>query len=176
MARDIKYLAKDIELDFSVAIAHAASEIAYTLQETGPWWTGSFGKSWKISSSPVQPSKPRVPKTNFDVIPEQRPRQPKPVPPTIFNVGRSTYIGNEAEHAGFSINQRGATRPNKEGFPVTYWEHIVVDGYKSTVPDFVAPSNEGKPSWFYIYLKHKYFLTSDLHKGFAPFGFDKFRY
>ena len=57
MAKDISFLTKDLEDHILKAKKSAAAEIAYKLQFFAPWWTGSSAKSWKISASPVQPTK-----------------------------------------------------------------------------------------------------------------------
>ena len=32
-----------------------AAIMVQDLQESGPWWTGHFATSWKISETPVEP-------------------------------------------------------------------------------------------------------------------------
>ena len=44
-ARDIKNLPADLKILVEKAVSTSASEVAFTLQHVGPWWTGSFGEN-----------------------------------------------------------------------------------------------------------------------------------
>tara|TARA_R100000781_G_scaffold89351_2_gene55038 strand:- start:590 stop:1255 length:666 start_codon:yes stop_codon:yes gene_type:complete len=121
---DISQLVSDIEKDLIEGKSKVASEIFYRLQYLGPWWTGSFAKSWKIGKTPIKAEK--VIKTRFGrrkgrksqggdffrgdnvngPIPDPRfPR--KPVRPRVkirTPLSEMLYIGNEANYAGFATN------------------------------------------------------------------------
>ena len=51
--KTLNSLANDIENAVRQARTETAKEIVHTLQDKGPWWTGSFAKSWVVSTAPV---------------------------------------------------------------------------------------------------------------------------
>ena len=55
--KDISQLANDLEQDMIRLRGKVASAMVQDLQAAGPWWTGHFATSWKISETPVQPVK-----------------------------------------------------------------------------------------------------------------------
>tara|TARA_R100001082_G_scaffold16413_1_gene8296 strand:+ start:1496 stop:1987 length:492 start_codon:yes stop_codon:yes gene_type:complete len=158
--KDIKYLTKDLEKLVEDAVAESAVEIRYGLQHKGPWWTGSFGKNWAISPTPVEPTLPR----DLDVdVPATR--VPTRAGKITVPFGSPVYIGNKVEYAGFAVNNPSSKLPNEEGELVTYAQHLQTK--KSTVSDDIP----NKPRWWPIYLKHKSFLPADMDKGFSKAGF-----
>ena len=165
MPRDIKHLTIDLENLVEEAISESAVEIQFALQHVSPWWTGTFASAWEISHQPVQPILTRNPSTPPNEIPERTPRVPKSIPALPTKLGKSLYVGNLAEYAGFAINEKGQTRPDFEGRPVEYWQHALnvraAGGDITPVPK--------KPDWYPIYLKHR--LTKDVDKSFSKAGF-----
>ena len=55
--KDISQLSKDLEQDMIRLRGKVASAMVQDLQAAGPWWTGHFATSWKISETPVEPIK-----------------------------------------------------------------------------------------------------------------------
>ena len=55
--KDISQLANDLEQDMIRLRGKVASAMVQDLQAAGPWWTGHFATSWKISETPVEPIK-----------------------------------------------------------------------------------------------------------------------
>lgn len=184
MARDIKFLAQDLKIDLEEAISTAASEIHYSLQYVSPWWTGSFNTAWEIDDQPISPSLKRVisgggstlaPKTFISETNNPReldllypPRTNRKAPTRLGHLtklGRSIYIGNMMDYAGFVVNKKGATMPDLAGEPIEYGEHARNVNQITPRP----PS----PDWFWIYLQHGRgkFLLKDIDKGFKKAGF-----
>ena len=56
-SKDISHLTKDLEQNMIALKSKVASAMVQDLQERGPWWTGHFATSWKISETPVAPVK-----------------------------------------------------------------------------------------------------------------------
>ena len=176
MPRDLKHLADDIEVLAEKAVSEAAVKIHYSLQYVSPWWTGTFSDAWDISNTPVIPGVRRVvggggftlsPITQDQVPPRTVPRRaPEEVPPIPTKLGKALYVGNLSTYAAFVVNQPGATRPDFEGNPVTYAQHVM--NSKKSGSTARPPS----PDWFWIYLQHgrSHFLMRDIDKGFSKWG------
>ena len=54
-AKPITELAEDLRKFVEEGRAQAGPRIVFALQHEGPWWTGTFGKSWKLSATKVRP-------------------------------------------------------------------------------------------------------------------------
>ena len=152
-----------------------ASAMVQDLQERGPWWTGHFATSWKISETPVQPVKKsskrkqiaagKIQDADPDLLdflgdPDQpvgsvydqirtnrvlpNRKRAKKVP-----LEKPLYVGNEAEYAGFAVNNPGATAPVGSPNGITYSEHAGI------VRQITPPS--GSPDWYKIYLQNQQF-------------------
>ena len=148
MPRSIDRLAGDLKRAIEIGRAQAASEIVFSLQEQGPWWTGNFARSWVVSPSLVKPTK-KVDGRGDNVYgptPQRTARVPgKPlVIPTALS--KSLFVGNEIDYAGFAAGREHATRKN------------------ITPPMGVY--------WFPLYITHQQFLLHDLNKGFTR-GFNE---
>ena len=52
-----------------------AKDIVHSLTENGPWWTGTFGKNWVVSKTPVKPTRKRSPQTAFNDVPNPTGRE-----------------------------------------------------------------------------------------------------
>ena len=163
--KDISQLPNDIKLRVEEAVSIAATEIHYSLQYTSPWWTGTFNKNWIVSSTAVEPTIPRDPYSATDEIPDPTERgAPKKYPYIPAPLGKSLYIGNQTEYAGFVINNPKAKMPNLTGKPVTYKKHS---------ENFSITPRPAVFSWFKIYTKtgKGKFLMKDVTKGFRKAGF-----
>jgi len=175
-SKDISHLTKDLEQNMIALKSKVASAIVQDLQERGPWWTGHFATSWKISETPVQPVKKSRKREEIDkgniqgydaplhwldedeagvgtgsvydqirtnrVLPNRK--RAKKVP-----LEKPLYVGNEAEYAGFAVNNPGATAPVGSPNGITYSEHAGI------VRQITPPS--GSPDWYKIYLQNQQF-------------------
>ena len=130
-SKDISHLTKDLEQNMIALKSKVASAMVQDLQERGPWWTGHFATSWKISETPVAPVK-------------KSRKRAKKVP-----LEKPLYVGNEAEYAGFAVNNPGATAPVGSPNGITYSEHAGI------VRQITPPS--GSPDWYKIYLQNQQF-------------------
>ena len=180
-SKDISHLTKDLEQNMIALKSKVASAMVQDLQERGPWWTGHFATSWKISETPVQPVKKSRKREEIDkgniqgydaplhwldedeagvgtgsvydqirtnrVLPNRK--RAKKVP-----LEKPLYVGNEAEYAGFAVNNPGATAPVGSPNGITYSEHAGI------VRQITPPS--GSPEWYKIYLQNQQFNESIL--------------
>ena len=165
--KDISQLSKDLEQDMIRLRGKVASAMVQDLQAAGPWWTGHFATSWKISETPIKKSSARkqiaagkIQEADPDFLdflgdPDQpvgsvydqirKNRQlPKRKRPKKVPLEKDMYVGNEAEYAGFAVNNPGATAPVGEPGGVTYSEH------EKLVKEITPPSKD--PDWYKIYM------------------------
>ena len=152
-----------------------ASAMVQDLQERGPWWTGHFATSWKISETPVDPVKKSPKRKQIeagkiqDADPDLLSFMSDPDQPvgSVYDQIRTNrvlpnrkrakkvplekplYVGNEAEYAGFAVNNPGATAPVGSPNGITYSEHAGI------VRQITPPS--GSPDWYKIYLQNQQF-------------------
>ena len=168
--KDISQLANDLEQDMIRLRGKVASAMVQDLQAAGPWWTGHFATSWKISETPVEPIKKSSARKQiaagkiqeadpdfldflgdtdlpvgsvYDHIRKNR-QLPKRKRPKKVPLEKDMYVGNEAEYAGFAVNNPGATAPVGEPGGVTYSEH------EKLVKEITPPSKD--PDWYKIYM------------------------
>jgi len=168
--KDISHLTADLEQDMIRLRGKVASVMVQDLQAAGPWWTGHFATSWKISETPVQPVKesrkraqigkgdieeydasllevmenPDYTGSVYDQIRVTR-SLPKRKRPKKVPLEQDLYVGNEAEYAGFAVNNPGATAPVGEAGGITYYEHSQI------VDDITPPSKN--PDWYKVYMQ-----------------------
>ena len=175
-SKDISHLTKDLEQNMIALKSKVASAMVQDLQERGPWWTGHFATSWKISETPVAPVKKsrkreEIDKGNvqgydaplhwidddeagvgtgsvYDQIRKNR-SLPKRKRAKKVPLEKPLYVGNEAEYAGFAVNNPGATAPVGSPNGITYSEHAGI------VRQITPPS--GSPDWYKIYLQNQQF-------------------
>ena len=173
--KDIRFLTNDLEEDFIKLKGKVASIMVQDLQAAGPWWTGHFATSWKISETPVKPVTKSTKReqidngdimgfdaplhwqdegeagmsgTTYDQIRSNR-KLPKRKRPKKVPLEKPLYVGNEAEYAGFAVNNPGATAPVGSPNGITYSEHAGI------VRQITPPS--GSPDWYKIYLQNQQF-------------------
>ena len=172
--KDISQLSKDLEQDMIRLRGKVASRMVQDLQAAGPWWTGHFATSWEISETPVEPvtkskkrqkidegkiegydasllevmSDPDYTGSAYDQIKTTR-RLPKRKRPKKIPLEKDMYIGNEAEYAGFAVNNPGATAPVGDPNGVTYSEH-------EQIVDAITPPSQ-MPDWYKIYMGNEEF-------------------
>tara|TARA_B100000282_G_scaffold235428_1_gene177894 strand:+ start:1083 stop:1679 length:597 start_codon:yes stop_codon:yes gene_type:complete len=168
--KDISHLTADLEQDMIRLRGKVASVMVQDLQAAGPWWTGHFATSWKISETPVQPVKesrkraqigegdiegydasllevmedPDYTGSVYDQIRVTR-SLPKRKRPKKVPLEKDLYVGNEAEYAGFAVNNPGATAPVGEVGGITYYEH-------SQIVDEITPPSKN-PDWYKVYMQ-----------------------
>ena len=182
--KDISQLTADLRKDAVKLKGKIASAMVQDLQAAGPWWTGHFATSWKISDTPVQPitkSRLREEIDNGDIVAFDAPLHwqdegeagmsgsvydqirtsrdiPKRKRPKDVTLEKDLYIGNEAEYAGFAVNNPGATAPVGEP-GVTYSEHAKL--VRSAGGEITPPSQN--PDWYKIYMgNQQYNLAIEL--------------
>ena len=168
--KDISQLSKDLEQDMIRLRGKVASAMVQDLQAAGPWWTGHFATSWKISETPVDPVKKssarkqieagKIQDADPDLLdflgdPDQPVGSvydqirvtrslPKRKRPKKVSLDKDLYVGNEAEYAGFAVNNPGATAPVGKAGGRTYSEH------SERVDEITPPSKD--PDWYKIYM------------------------
>ena len=173
-SKDISHLTADLEKDMVKLKGKVASIMIQDLQAAGPWWTGNFATSWKISETPVQPvtkSSAREGISNGDTQGFDAPLHwqdegeagmsgttwdqirttrdlPKRQKPKNVSLDKTLYVGNEAEYAGFAVNNPGATAPVGDPAGVTYSEHARI--VRSGGGEITPPSQS--PDWYKIYM------------------------
>ena len=181
-SKDISHLTADLEKDMVKLKGKVASIMVQDLQAEGPWWTGHFATSWKISETPVKPiSKSRQREkidageikgydaTLFEVMsdpdhssgtPYDQIRSGRDLPkrqkPKSVSLDKTLYIGNEAEYAGFAVNNQGATAPVGDPVPpgVTYSKHA--SNVRSNGGDITPPSKS--VDWYKIYMANENYI------------------
>lgn len=167
--KDIRFLANDLEEDLIKLKSKVAAIMVQDLQESGPWWTGHFATSWKVSETPVEPIKKSTARSKerqaYDVplgwitdeegseeggsiINQIRTNRflPKRKRPKRVPLNKELYIGNEAEYAGFAVNNPGATAPVGDPDGVTYEQH------DKNVENRITPPSKN-PDWFKVYMQ-----------------------
>tara|TARA_R100000654_G_scaffold24852_2_gene48065 strand:- start:533 stop:1129 length:597 start_codon:yes stop_codon:yes gene_type:complete len=174
-SKDISQLTKDLEQNMIALKSKVASAMVQDLQERGPWWTGHFATSWKISETPVAPVKksPKRKQIGSGKIQDANPSlmefmsDPDQAVGSVYDQIRTNrqlpkrkrakkvplekplFVGNAAEYAGFAVNNPGATAPVGDPDGVTYDRHAqIVDG--------ITPPS-GSPDWYKIYLQTEQF-------------------
>ena len=173
--KDISQLTADLRKDAVKLKGKIASAMVQDLQAAGPWWTGHFATSWKISDTPVQPitkSRLRESINDGDIVAFDTPLHwqdegeagmsgstydqirtnrdlPKRKRPKDVTLEKDLYIGNEAEYAGFAVNNPGATAPVGDPNGVTY------DKHEKLVKAITPPS--GSPDWYKIYMGNQHY-------------------
>ena len=138
-----------------------AKDIVHSLTENGPWWTGTFGKNWVVSKTPVKPTRKRNPDTPYFMIPARTERVFKNARVPTAKMGQDLYVGNRAKYAGFAINAPGQTLPDRTGKQVTYGEH-----YNNPK---ITPTAKG-PNWYNVYTLGG-LINKDIDKAFKKVGF-----
>tara|TARA_R100000278_G_scaffold6338_2_gene9021 strand:+ start:704 stop:1177 length:474 start_codon:yes stop_codon:yes gene_type:complete len=154
-----KAFKKNFTKDLGKAITKARKEVARTIThsliEEGPWWTGSFGKNWVVSKTPVQPTKRRDPPFS-----QRTARFTRRIQVPNVALGQDLFVGNRVKYAGFAVNAPGQTLPNKMGIQVTYKEH-----YEEVKFPTATAGN-----WYVIYTKGG-LINKDIAKAFKKVGF-----
>tara|TARA_Y100001938_G_scaffold22085_1_gene28519 strand:- start:72 stop:716 length:645 start_codon:yes stop_codon:yes gene_type:complete len=173
--KTLNSLARDIEKSVEQARTEASKEIIHTLQQKGPWWTGSFAKSWVVSSAPVVGDElkrdPNPPYWDAEAIKEaRRPRTSRRPKFPVVNINQTLYVGNASSYALFATGYWGEkihhfqTMMDIKGKKVTYAQH----GKRVQA---LTPKIEPKPSWYRIYLNDTQYLMRDINRAFRSKNF-----
>ena len=169
--KTLNSLAQDIERAVQQARTDAAKEIVVTLQDRGPWWTGSFAKSWVVSTGPVMGGElDRDPDPAWwDEEAIQAARRPREVKRPRFStvpIYQTLFIGNASKYGLFATGYWGEkihhhqTMLDTEGKKVTYAQHGKISGRSLTARIFP------QPSWYRIYLNSPQYLMRDINRAF----------
>ena len=176
-SKDISQLVADLTKDTVKLKGKVASIMVQDLQASGPWWTGHFATSWKISETPVKPLVKSTGRekidageiegydaTLFEVMSDPDHSSgssydqirsgrdlPKRQKPKNVSIEKDLYIGNEAEYAGFAVNNPGATAPVGDPAGVTYSEHARI--VRSGGGEITPPSQN--PDWYKVYMANE---------------------
>lgn len=172
--KTLNSLARDIEKAVEQARTESSKEIIHTLQQKGPWWTGSFAKSWVVSSAPVVGGElerdPNPPHWDAEAIKEaRRPRTSRRPKFPVVNINQTLYVGNASSYALFATGYWGEkihhfqTMMNTKGKKVTYAQH----GRDNNLTPKINP----KPSWYRIYLNDTQYLMRDINRAFRSKNF-----
>lgn len=175
--KDISQLVADLKKDTVRLKGKVASIMVQDLQASGPWWTGHFATSWKISETPVKPVAKSIEREKiaageieyadvdlftflddpdqpvgsvYDQIRLSR-DLPKRQKPKNVSLEKDLYIGNEAEYAGFAVNNPGATAPVGDPAGVTYSKHAEL--VRSSGGEITPPSQN--PDWYKVYMANE---------------------
>lgn len=167
-AKPLTDLVKDLRASLVAAKAAAGPEIVYSLQTSGPWWTGNFGRRWELSAAPVMPGSPidrgngiRTPPGGPPyLVPDRTARLAEKPAPLHTPLAKPLYIGNSAAYAGYAVNNPAATLNSPIG-PKTYEQHGQV--YRLT-------AKNNNPDWYKVYTQGG-FLLADITKAFRSVGF-----
>ena len=172
--KTLNSLANDIENAVRQARTETAKEIVYTLQDKGPWWTGSFAKSWVVSTAPVQGGElerePNPPYWDEEAIQAaRRPRRRERPEFSVVPIAQTLYIGNASEYALFATGFWGEkihhfqNMMDTKGKRVTYAQH----GRTRNLTPKIFP----QPSWYRIYLNDTQYLMRDINRAFRSKNF-----
>ena len=153
-ARPLSQLVSDIEEFIEEGRAAAGPKIIVALKMQGPWWTGEFGRRWKLSPVPVKPVE-LTQRSNFGKALGRKRNIPEPDErPSVFYekaalripIDSPLYIGNSVSYAGFAVGNENAKvyRP-ETGEYVNYREH------KEGPPPRKLTSKDGRPDWYELY-------------------------
>lgn len=160
-ARPLTQLADDLRKYVEEGRAQAGAEVVYTLQYLGPWWTGTFGKSWKLGKAAIQPVAGRTvetPPAPFDFIPRKTPKLPKRPEVLRIPIDSPLYIGNESTYSAFASNT-GGTIMRGPNDAITYAKHAERVNYNITTENKIV-------DWFNQYWATGR-IVDDLDKGFG---------
>ena len=162
-------LANDIEKAVQQARTEAAKEIVVNLQDKGPWWTGTFAKSWVVSNYPVEGGlidrEPDPAWWDDEAIANaRRPRRKQRPDFPVVNINQTLYIGNASKYGLFATGYWGEkihhhqSMMDTSGKRVTYAQHG--DTRKLTANIFP------QASWYRIYLNNPQYLMRDMNRAF----------
>jgi|TARA_R100000081_G_scaffold85589_1_gene54692 hypothetical protein len=198
--RPITQLPDDIRQIAEVARSNAAARIVYGLQSDGPWWSGHFAQSWKISTSPVKPTKDKTRERKDQQLPSQfndrKNNNEIQCSPPSSKAQRTTggagtpmevidYPGKTGRLPGLpNVPPVGLGNDVYIGNEAKY-AGFAVNRPNAKMPDIqgnpVTYEEHGKehklssrdrnPNWYKVYTEHNQFLKTDITKGFLSAGF-----
>jgi len=198
--RPITQLPDDLKQIVEIARSNAASRIVYGLQSDGPWWSGHFAQSWRVSTSPVKPTSDKTRERKDQQLPSQfndraNNNEIQCSPPSS-KAQRTTggagtpmevveYPGKTGRVPGLpDVPPVGLGNDVYIGNEAKY-AGFAVNRPNATMPDIqgnpVTYEEHGKehklsskdrnPNWYKVYTEHNEFLKTDITKGFLSAGF-----
>lgn len=198
--RPITQLPDDLKQIAEIARSNAASRIVYGLQSDGPWWSGHFAQSWRVSTSPVKPTSDKTRERKDQQLPSQfndraNNNEIQCSPPSS-KAQRTTggagtpmevveYPGKTGRVPGLpDVPPVGLGNDVYIGNEAKY-AGFAVNRPNATMPDIqgnpVTYEEHGKehklsskdrnPNWYKVYTEHNEFLKTDITKGFLSAGF-----
>lgn len=198
--RPITQLPDDLKQIAEIARSNAASRIVYGLQSDGPWWSGHFAQSWRVSTSPVKPTRDKTRERKDQQLPSQfndraNNNEIQCSPPSS-KAQRTTggagtpmevveYPGKTGRVPGLpDVPPVGLGNDVYIGNEAKY-AGFAVNRPNATMPDIqgnpVTYEEHGKehklsskdrnPNWYKVYTEHNEFLKTDITKGFLSAGF-----
>ena len=96
--KPLSALTKDLRKFVEEGRAAAGPIVVRSLQIEGPWWTGNFGRRWKLRNTPVMPVHYKD-GLNRGWPGSQTNRFYRPVPELRLSIGQTLYIGNSVSYA-----------------------------------------------------------------------------
>ncbi len=198
--RPITQLPDDLREIAEAARSNAAARIVYGLQSDGPWWSGHFAQSWKISTSPVKPTKDKTRERKDQQLPSQfndreNNNEIQCSPPSSKSQRTTGGAGTPMEVIDYP-GQTGRLPGLPNVPPVGLGNDIYIGneakyaGFAVNRPNATMPDTQGNPvtyeehgkehklsskdrnpNWYKVYTEHKEFLKTDITKGFLSAGF-----
>ena len=196
--RPISQLPDDLREIVETARSNAASRIVYGLQSDGPWWSGHFAKSWKVSTNPVKPTQDKTRERKDQQLPSQfNDRENN-------NEVQCSPPSSKAQRTTGGAGMGTVEYPGKMGRvpglpevpPIALNSHIYIGneakyaGFAVNRPNATMPDTQGNPvtyeehgkehklssrdrnpNWYKVYTEHNAFLKNDITKGFISAGF-----
>jgi|TARA_Y100000033_G_C2691177_1_gene83809 hypothetical protein len=157
--KPLSALTKDLRKFVEDGRAAAGPIVVRSLQIEGPWWTGNFGRRWKLRNAPVMPVHYKD-GLNRGWPGNQTNRFYRPVPELRLSIGQTLYIGNSVSYAGFAVNNPNATVTRPDGTKTTYENHAMRAR--------ITPPSKN-PDWYKVYTASGG-LFDDLTKAFRAAG------
>ena len=198
--RPITQLPDDLRQIAEVARSNAAARIVYGLQSAGPWWSGHFAQSWKISTNPVRPTKDKTREKRDQQLPSQfndrKNNDEVQCSPPSSKAQRTTGGSGTpmeiTEYPGKTGRVPGLPNVPAVGLgnDVYIGNESKYAGFAVNRPNAKMPSIQGdlvtyeehgkkhklssrnrNPNWYKVYTEHNEFLKADITKGFLSAGF-----
>tara|TARA_R100000234_G_scaffold92768_1_gene61032 strand:+ start:793 stop:1416 length:624 start_codon:yes stop_codon:yes gene_type:complete len=198
--RPITQLPDDLRQIAESARSNAAARIVYGLQSDGPWWSGHFAQSWKVSTTPVRPTKDKTRERKDQQLPSQfndrkNNNEVQCSPPsskaqrttggagtpmeTVEYPGKTGRVPGlpEVPPVGLKSDLYIGNEAKYAGFAVNRPNAKMPDiqgnpvTYEQHGKEHRLSSKDSNPNWYKVYTEHNQFLKTDITKGFLSAGF-----
>ena len=198
--RPITQLPDDLKQIVEIARSNAASRIVYGLQSDGPWWSGHFAQSWRVSTSPVKPTSDKTRERKDQQLPSQfndraNNNEIQCSPPSSKAQRTTGGAGTPMEVVEYP-GKTGRVPGLPDVPPVGLGNDVYIGneakyaGFAVNRPNATMPNIQGNPvtyeehgkehklsskdrnpNWYKVYTEHNEFLKTDITKGFLSAGF-----